>query len=71
MDYHLLVGWLRIGDVNGGMVSLSYPISPSESRISRTSLYKLRRRKGLMAICSGEGRGSAVLVKLWLVGALR
>ena len=54
-------------NVNGGAVALGHPIGASGARILGTLVYELRRRGGGLgcaAICSGGGKGDAVIVEV-------
>jgi acetyl-CoA C-acetyltransferase len=52
-------------NVNGGAVALGHPIGASGARIVGTLVHELRRNGGglgLAAICSGGGKGDAILL---------
>jgi acetyl-CoA C-acetyltransferase len=54
-------------NVNGGAVALGHPIGASGGRILGTMVHELRRNGGglgLAAICSGGGKGDALLIEV-------
>lgn len=53
-------------NVNGGAVALGHPIGASGARILTTliySLWRLKKKQGVAAICNGGGEATAVLVE--------
>ena len=54
-------------NINGGAVSLGHPLGCSGARILTTlihNLHRLKKKKGIAAICNGGGGASSVQIKI-------